>query len=82
MKMLLGQFWVTLIAGIIILFIGLFYKYHELAVESSNLNEYGNIQSGTISGNSPIIIGILVLLTSMWIYKSYQKTEKEYLEEE
>ena len=69
-------FWITLISGIIILSIGIYLQSAKILSSHIFLSRFGEFYEGRITGFGGILIGIFVILLSIYI-KKCAKEEKD-----
>jgi hypothetical protein len=62
-------------AGLFILLSGIFFKLSNNFATGLIFRKNGNITSGTIDGNGALVLGVMILSFSLWMYKEY-KTKK------
>jgi hypothetical protein len=65
----------SLLVGLFILLSGIFFKFTNTFSSGYLFRKRGNISFGVIDGNGAIVLALLILAFSFWMYKSY-KTEK------
>jgi uncharacterized membrane protein YczE len=77
------HFWVTLTSGILILLIGIILSILEQSTGEFNYHNLGEtpffeIHYQVLTGFGAILIGLLLLIFSIFLYKSYKSEKKEY----
>jgi hypothetical protein len=67
----------SLLVGIFILTSGIVLKLTENSSSGYLFRKNGDIKFQTIDGNGAVILGIIILAFTLWMYKSYKKEEIE-----
>ena len=78
MKIYRTLFIITLLAGLIILLIGIFLQITNSMSDGYTSSRYGNINYGMINGFSGILLGILMLIISIWAYRISKNEKKRF----
>jgi hypothetical protein len=64
-------------AAIFILLSGAYFKISEHFVSGLIFRKNGNISTGTIDGNGTLVLGVMILLFSIWMYRDYKIMKRE-----
>ncbi|MBC7525473.1 MAG: hypothetical protein H7239_13675 [Flavobacterium sp.] len=67
----------SLLVGLFILTSGIVLKLTENSSSGYLFRKNGDIKFQTIDGNGALILGIMILAFTLWMYKSYKKEEIE-----
>lgn len=67
----------SLAAGIFILLSGIFFKLNNHFASGLLFRKDGTVTSGTIDGNGALVLGIMILSFSVWMYKEYKTKKRE-----
>jgi len=71
-------FWLTLCSGLIILAIGVYLKMTNQLSNGIYTTRYGTLQQGSVSGFSAIILGIFLLLISIYVRICNKKEQDKF----
>lgn len=64
-------------AAIFILMSGAYFKISKHFASGLIFRKNGSVSSGTIDGNGTLVLGIMILLFSIWMYRDYKKVSRE-----
>ncbi|MBF8965246.1 hypothetical protein I0P70_18505 [Pontibacter sp. FD36] len=78
MKIYKALFWITLITGFTIFSIGAYLKFTNQVSIGLTAGRLGNIQQGTITGFSGMLLGVLLILLSIWTYRIYREEKEKF----
>ncbi len=70
-------FWISLIAGLTIFFIGVYLRYINKFSDGYTAGRL-SIHHGMINGFSGMFLGILILLLSLWTFKVYKDEKRKF----
>ncbi len=64
-------------AAIFILLSGAYFKISKHFASGLIFRKNGNISTGTIDGNGTLVLGVMILLFSIWSYRNYKTLTRE-----
>lgn len=64
-------------AAIFILLSGAYFKISKHFVSGLIFRKNGTISAGTIDGNGTLVLGVMILLFSIWSYRNYKTLKRE-----
>lgn len=67
----------SLLAGVFILISGIFLKITQSSSSGYLFRKRGNIEFQTIDGNGALVLAVMILAFTLWMYKNYKKEEKD-----
>jgi Ca2+/Na+ antiporter len=78
MKIYKSFFIITLFTGLIILAVGVYLKITNQFSAGLTSTKFSGTHYGAITGTSGIILGIFILLSSIWAYRMYKEEKKKF----
>lgn len=67
----------SLLVGLFTLISGIFLKITQSSSSGYLFRKKGNIEFKTIDGNGALILAIMILAFTLWMYKSYKKEKND-----
>lgn len=64
-------------AAIFILLSGAYFKISKHFVSGLVFRKNGNVSTETIDGNGTLVLGVMILLFSIWMYRDYKILKRE-----
>lgn len=78
MKIYKTLFWVTFIGGLVILLIGVYLTLSKSVTQGFITGKYSGFHQSSLNGYSELLLGVIMLLFSLWAYKIYKSQKKKY----
>jgi hypothetical protein len=78
MKIHRATFIITLVCGILILLMGIYLQISGHYSKGYTTARYSRAYEGVINGYSGIFLGIVVLLLSIYAFKTYKKEKEKF----
>lgn len=63
--------------AIFILLSGAYFKISKHFVSGLIFKKNGSVNTGTLDGNGTLVLGVMILLFSIWMYRDYKTLKKE-----
>lgn len=67
----------SFVAAIFILISGAYFKISNHFSSGLVFRKNGNISIGTIDGNGTLVLGVMILLFSIWSYRNYKTLKRK-----